>query len=99
MKYMLKDMIDSLEYSELIKIKRDIDSGGIHLKNSLKDKIKEHQKLHQTICSTCSAEINPENTQNFTLIFGPDTFKKKASFCAIDCLEYFINKLKNIKNE
>jgi hypothetical protein len=31
------------------------------------------------------------------LIFGPKDFRKKASFCALDCLEYFIEKIKKEK--
>jgi len=97
MKYRLRDMINSLEYDEILKVKRDLDAGAHHLKNFLKTKIREHQKEHSSICATCNSEIIGESTQNFTLIFGPDSFRKKASFCAIDCMEYFIGKLKNAR--
>ena len=59
--------------------------------------IKEHEKKHKTFCTTCSNAIDPYNTNNYTLIFGPDDFRKKGSFCGLDCLEYFLIRLKQMK--
>jgi hypothetical protein len=99
MQYRLRDMIESLDYGDLLKLKRDIDGGSYHLKKLLKEKIKEAEKQHAKVCSVCSNEIDPCNVNSFTLIFGPHDFKKKATFCALDCLEYFLSKLKHIKSE
>lgn len=99
MQYRLRDMIESLEYDDLVKMKRDIEGGSYHLKKLLKEKLLEEEKKHAKVCSVCSNDIDPRNVNNFTLIFGPDDFKKKASFCGLDCLEYFLTKLKHIKTE
>jgi hypothetical protein len=97
MKYRLRDVIDSLEFDELVKMKKDIEAGGFHLKRFVEDKIKEEEKKHDAFCANCSAKINPGSTTTFTLIFGPDDFKKKATFCGQDCLEYFLSELKQMK--
>lgn len=97
MKYRLRDVINTLEYDELLKIKNDLDNGGFHLKQFIDTKIKEIEKEHEQFCSNCSSALNPNSTNNFTLIFGPHDFRKKTSFCGMDCMEYFLKELKQIK--
>jgi hypothetical protein len=97
MKYKLREVIDSLEFDELVKMKKDVEQGGFHLKKFLESKITEEEGKHKQYCSNCSAELSPGSTNNFTLVFGPEDFRKKASFCGIDCLEYFISELKKMK--
>ncbi len=94
MKYRFKDVIELLEVEELELIKQDIDKGGVNIKNLVKTKLKEEMKKHGSCCTTCATEIEPFSHNNFTLIFGPEDFKKKATFCAIDCMEYFLAHLK-----
>ncbi len=97
MKYRLRDVIDSLEFDELQRMKKDVESGGFHLKKFLDEKIKEETKKHERICANCNCTIDPYSTNNFTLLFGPDDFLKKATFCGPDCMEYFLRDLKEIK--
>ena len=92
-----EDIIDVLDYNELMRFKTDIDSGAITVKKLLEEKIKKKLKEHEKTCATCSNDMNFYKTNNYTLIFGPDDFKKKASFCGLDCLGYFIIKLKDMK--
>ena len=94
-----EDMMDILDYNELMRFKTDFDSGAITLKKLLEEKIKRKLKEHEKICATCSNTLNFYKTNNYTLIFGPDDFKKKASFCGLDCLEYFIIKMKEMKEK
>ena len=94
-----EDVIDILDYNELMRFKNDLDSGAITLKKLLEEKIKKKLKEHEKVCATCSNNLNFYKTNNYTLIFGPDDFKKKASFCGLDCLEYFITKLKDMKTK
>ena len=94
-----EDVIDILDYNELMRFKNDLDSGAVTLKKVLEERIKKKLKEHEKICATCSNTLNFYKTNNYTLIFGPDDFKKKASFCGLDCLEYFINKMKDMKSK
>lgn len=91
-----EEVFDVLDYNELMRFKSDLDSGAITLKKLLEEKIKSRLKEHEKICATCSSQLNFYKTSNYTLMFGPDDFKKKASFCGLDCLEYFIIKLKDM---
>lgn len=92
-----EDVMDVLDYNELMRFKNDLDSGAITLKKLLEEKIKKKLREHEKICATCSNNLNFYRSNNYTLIFGPDDFKKKASFCGLDCLEYFMTKLKEMK--
>ena len=94
-----EEVIDVLDYNELMRFKSDLDSGAITLKKLLEEKIKGKLKEHEKICATCSSQLNFYKANNYTLVFGPDDFKKKASFCGLDCLEYFIIKLKDMKSK
>ncbi len=93
-----EDVIEFLDYNELMRFKNDLDSGAITVKKLLEEKIKKKLKEHEKICATCSNDLNFYKSNNYTLVFGPDDFKKKASFCGLDCLEYFITKLKDLKS-
>ena len=92
-----EEVFDILDYDELMRFKNDFDSGAIAIKKSLEEKIKKRLKEHEKVCAVCSNQLDFYKTNNYTILFGPDDFKKKASFCGLDCLEYFVIKLKNIK--
>lgn len=91
-----RDLVLSLDIEELNKIKKDIETGGIHIKNLVEDTLKDKIKEHGAICATCGLDLDPYS-QNYTLIFGASDFRKKASFCGLDCLGYFISYLKELK--
>lgn len=93
-----EDIIEILDYNELMRFKGDLDSGAITVKKLLEEKIKKKLKEHEKICATCSGTLSFYKSNNYTLVFGPHDFKKKASFCGLDCLEYFILKLKEMKS-
>ena len=97
--YRVRDIIGSVDYDELLKLRKDLEHGGVHLKKLVNMQIKEHEKTHDKVCSNCQTPIEPYSTSTYTLMFGPDDFKKKATFCAMDCMEFFIQKLKRIKEE
>jgi hypothetical protein len=93
-----EEVIDVLDFGELTRFKNDLDNGAIVIKRLLEDKIKRRLRDHEKICATCSSELNFYKSNNYTLILGPDDSKKKMGFCGLDCLEYFIIKLKEIKS-
>jgi len=95
--YRFKQFLNSLEHYELAYLKQKIEKGNIDLVKDIQEKLKEHERSHANDCATCSNSLDPYNTHSYTLMFGPEDFKKKASFCGIDCLEYFITNLKELK--
>ena len=97
MELRVREMIDALDDYELEKLMKDLKKGGVHLKALVKQKIRERQKSHSAKCAICQSEIDPYSTSNYTLLFGPEDLKKKASFCGIDCLEYFLRQLKETR--
>jgi len=95
--YKVREIVGGLDHDELVKLKKDLDKGAVHFKKLIEFQIEQNEKMHESYCSTCQSRIDPYSTTNFTLIFGPDDFKKKATFCAQDCLEFFLQKIKRIK--
>lgn len=93
----LKEMIGMLEHEELIGMRKDLMKGGAVIRSLINDQIKDNEKRHQKYCTVCASDINMGSPSNFTLIFGPDDFRKKATFCAADCLKYFINNLESLR--
>ena len=94
MAYRLRDIIDSLDYYELKKIEKDLTEGGQHLRRFVQEQVKKREHKHETICVNCHSEINQQSASTYTLVFGPSDFLKKASFCGTDCLEFFLERLK-----
>lgn len=90
----VKNFMDVLDYEELHTLKQDLNKGGLQLLKMVKEKISQKQTEHGEFCATCFAEIDPADKKTYTLMFGPVDLRQKASFCAVDCLEYFINRLK-----
>ena len=96
MKKRFKDVIELVEYADLIRIKKDLEKGGKTISELIESRIEHEQKNHETICGFCQNNIDFKSTKTFTLLFGPDDFKKKATFCAVDCLEGFLNQFKTL---
>lgn len=90
----IKEVIDDLSYSELRELETNMK--GSDVKNLLKEKISEIDKRNARVCATCGDSLDAFSLTNLSLMFGPEDFKKRASFCAFDCLEHFIGKLKRI---
>ena len=95
--YRFNEFLNSLEHYELVKLKQELEKGSLDIGKAIQGKIRELEKKHAGYCATCSNTLDPYNTNNYTIIFGPDDFRKKASFCGLDCLEYFLIKLKQMK--
>jgi len=92
-KFRVRDVLDSVEETDLRKMQADLSKGGIFLKKLIDDKLKELENQKLGHCVTCGKEIVTKE-ETYTLLFGPEDFKKKASFCELDCLEYFLTGLK-----
>ena len=95
--YRLKEFLSNLEHYELVMLKQQIEKGNLNIEKEIQEQIKQLEKRHSGSCATCTNALDPYNSNNYTVIFGPDDFRKKASFCGLDCLEYFLINLKQIK--
>ncbi|MBW2992449.1 hypothetical protein KY345_04495 [Candidatus Woesearchaeota archaeon] len=93
----IKEEIEDWEYHELKELQKELTSGSNDLNRIISRKIKDFEQDTGCICPVCNSVIDSSKPESFTLIFGPKNLKKKASFCAVDCLQYFISKLKKVK--
>ncbi len=95
----MSDAIGQLNYEELVEMQRDLFSGGASIKQLVSNKIKELNDSQTRVCATCGGTVNLSVNHEYTLIFGPRDLKKRASFCAVDCLEYFFIQLKQLSEK
>ncbi len=87
----LSKIINELGQDELMLIKKELDDGN--LARIVTQKIRELREANlNKVCPVCQS---PTDEDSITLIFGPRGLKKKASFCAVDCLEYFLKRQQN----
>jgi len=93
MKFKVREILDSIEEQDLYKLQADLEKGGIYLKKLVGDRLKQLENTKMRQCTTCGHDI-ADKQSTYTLLFGPEDFKKKASFCEMDCLEYFLAGLK-----
>ena len=93
------DIIGLLDYESLVDLQRDLFGGGGVLKQMVSNKIKEINESQTRVCATCGGAVNLSVNHEYTLIFGPKDLKKRASFCAVDCLEYFFTQLKHLSEK
>ena len=90
-------MLENIEFNDLIELNSNVKNGEFDFNLLLKNIIKEKEKEHKKYCSMCGGGLEPNSVTNYTIMFGPEGFKKKASFCALDCMEFFIARLKEVK--
>lgn len=95
----VNEIIDMLNYEELVDLQRDLFGGGANIKQVVNNRVKEVNDSQTRVCATCGGTVNLSINHEYTLIFGPKDLKKRASFCAVDCLEYFFIQLKQLSEK
>ena len=94
----LAKIINELSYDELKLIKKDLAEGNIEKLINLRLKNFEEER-GVIVCPVCNTSISDPDNGALTLIFGPKDFRKKATFDASDCMEYFMEHLKRINSK
>jgi len=96
MKHKFKEFLEELSYNELAEFDQQIKNKESVVRQVLANHIDVVERINARVCATCGSELSIPNS-NLTLHFGPNDFKKKASFCAFDCLNFFTDQLKEIE--
>jgi hypothetical protein len=97
MKLRLNDAIKSIGYHDLVDLHEDLKEGGHRLRSVVEKRIVEKEKEQGKHCSVCQSEIDIHSPNNYTILLGPEGLRRKASFCALDCMKYFISNLEKRK--
>ena len=95
----VREAIEALGYEDLVSIQKDLLTGSTKIKNIVADKLRQIEEEETRICATCGNSINVKTAENFTLVFGPPDLKKRAHFCALDCMEYFLTSFKRLQEK
>ena len=85
----LAKMIESMSHDDLLRLQKDFEKGTLH--NLLHKQIRSHQSNRLVLCPVCSTPV--KEGEGYHLQFGSG-IRKKATFDGVDCLQYFLNKLK-----
>lgn len=89
MKSKIREMLNSWDYDELKELESDIRNGGKKTIEALWD-VMRNKFNNDKFCAVC---FNQLDERRISLNVGPN----KVSFCAFDCMEYFLVHL-NVKN-
>ncbi|NQU98211.1 hypothetical protein HQ533_01985 [Candidatus Woesearchaeota archaeon] len=81
-------IIETFNYEELMDLKKQLKEGNL---NSTVEKKLERFKNLNKVCPVCNSPVGEEG---LTLTFGPSDFRKRALFDGVDCLEYFLYKIR-----
>ncbi len=85
----LLTLIDSMNYKDLKALEKDLYEGNIG--KLIKKNLEQHEyTLSSKNCATCGTQLKEPS---YTLEFGRNDFKKRAVFCGLDCLSFFVAKL------
>ncbi len=88
-------IINSLDYKELKAIQKDVSEGNMgKLIKERMDEIEKSMGYEERVCPTCGSKIS-EETAKYILVFGSSDFRKRAMFDEMDCLTFFIERLKS----
>ncbi len=91
MKLKALEAFSCIEEEDLYKLQYDLKSNqGLVLQKLIDDKIKAIENQKRQFCAVCGTDLKGKDN-TLTLLFGPDDFRRKGSFCEIDCMEYFVN--------
>ena len=92
----IREAIHTLSFEEIKQLEQEIKSGSIELKKTMFERMQELDNVTK-FCAVCFNNIR-DTEYTYSILFGPKDFRRKASFCAIDCMEYFTTHLKEMKN-
>ena len=84
----LAELIERLPPNDIFLIKKDLEEGNLH--KLISKKLNKEEKLH-AFCPVCGGDVNPK--KSYVLEFGKE-IRKRAYFDEVDCLKYFLEKLK-----
>lgn len=93
----LKQTIKKLSPEELKNLEKELREDSVHVRHIIEEEIKQNEENQKKVCVVCGNPIS-ESKEPLTLYFGRKDFRKKAYFCAVDCLQYYLEKMKNSEN-
>ncbi len=89
----IKKVIENANLKELRELKSYLQ---FQIEEIIDEINKRIEKLEESkkVCAVCGTPIS-EVDEPFELIFGKRGFRKKAYFCGIDCLNFFLHNYHN----
>lgn len=93
----IKDIVSNMSIDDLKILRDDLKTQNYTLK-LINEIIEKHEQSNK-ICASCGNKIDPFSENKMVLTFGSQDFERRAHFCAIDCMSYFMEKYKKIKEQ
>ena len=85
-------MLENMNVEDLKFLEEEVKKGRIHELVSSKTR-----QTEQKTCAVCGEKF--ARNKGLVLEFGSPEFRRRAHFCAVDCMEYFVNHLKSKGDE
>ncbi len=90
----LKDFVLGWSYYDIKSMQHDLQGGGKKTLSIVNDILQSYEEKENAVCVVCGNPIFEPDENTYTLIFGHKDLRKRASFCAQDCMEYFFKDLR-----
>lgn len=81
-------ILTALSYEQLAYLQEELKMPNNYFSYSVNQKMRELQTTQTKNCASCGS-IFGEAHNPYTLVFGNNGLKKRASFCGLDCLHEF----------
>lgn len=92
----MSSLIESLSYAQLKWLQAELHLGAPFLREKVTQTLMQLELQERGVCASCGVAL--DSTHNVsTLVFGPESFKKKGSFCGLDCHSEFLGRLQNME--
>lgn len=85
--------LNAMTYNDLQEVRKELGTGK--LATYVDRRLQRIQQKGMKVCPVCGGQVDVSEKKHFALDFGPVDFRKRAHFDALDCLEYFLARLKD----
>ena len=92
----MHSLVESLSYSQLKWLDAELSLGAPFLKEKVTRTIAQLELQERGVCASCGTALDSTHEVT-TLVFGPSSFRKKGSFCGLDCHSAFVSKLQTMR--
>lgn len=91
----VSQMLNDMTFQELKELEQEL--ARTNMRTEVLERIKHLEQQGMKTCPVCGGVVDISLRKHFALDFGPEDLRKRAHFDALDCLEYFIARLKDMQ--
>lgn len=88
-------VLNKMTYDDLQEVRQELVAGKV--RTYIDRRLEKIEQRGMKSCPVCGGQVDISKKEHLALDFGSPDFRKRAHFDAIDCLEYFLARIKDQK--